>query len=404
MPQRFLSIHGACQTGTAQHVQAFIDAGADVNCKGKGGWRPLSLAADFNPNADVITTLIKAGAEVNARDRRGYTALMWAASMNRNPAVISALLLGSADVNAADVNGRTAILNAAEDNPNPDIIAALLRGRADANAENKDGKTPLMGVAQNTDCERPLDAISMLVKAGGQVDARDRSFGQTALMWAARNFNPDVVKALIEAGADVKIKDKRGLTALYWVRLARNSHAEPLLIEAGADPAERGPSPRPLADCSEMPDFEPASADTRAGERDVAVQSGPIERGSVTMTFGLEITPSGKLCFSINSEGSECQPHETADNSPSTVLFTGFKSADRTRLEQVAKAHGIFIRKGVCHGLSFLVTGYNAGPAKVADAKREGATVLDEAQFLRLVDTGELPAESNNEGQGGAQS
>ena len=47
----------------------------DVNAKNEVGWTPLSLAAGFSGNPEVITTLIKAGADVNAKTMRRRTPL-----------------------------------------------------------------------------------------------------------------------------------------------------------------------------------------------------------------------------------------------------------------------------------------------------------------------------------------
>jgi ankyrin repeat protein len=40
----------------------------------------------------------------------------------------------------------------------------------------------------------------------------------TALMWAAKGGYTDIVKALVAAGADVKLKDSNQQTALYRAR------------------------------------------------------------------------------------------------------------------------------------------------------------------------------------------
>ena len=40
--------------------------------------------------------------------------------------------------------------------------------------------------------------------------------GMTCLMWAAYNNSPEVVKGLLDRGAEVEEKDVDGLTALHW--------------------------------------------------------------------------------------------------------------------------------------------------------------------------------------------
>src|SRR5205085_5974304 len=52
----------------------------------------------------------------------------------------------------------------------------------------------------------------VLLDRGAVVDTRDRTFQQTALMFAVRDNHPDVVRLLVERGADVNAKTKQGET------------------------------------------------------------------------------------------------------------------------------------------------------------------------------------------------
>ena len=56
----------------------------------------------------------------------------------------------------------------------------------------------------------------------------------TPLMWAIFDYNPELAKLLIEAGADINAKDKDGDTALYDARYRNDSKIEKILIENGA--------------------------------------------------------------------------------------------------------------------------------------------------------------------------
>ena len=80
-------------------------------------------------------------------------------------------------------------------------------------ARNEKGGTPLMLAAQ--DNSNP-EVITALLKAGAEVNARVEG-GVTPLMIAAwHNSNPEVITALLKAGADAKAKDKSGKTALDY--------------------------------------------------------------------------------------------------------------------------------------------------------------------------------------------
>lgn len=73
------------------------------------------------------------------------------------------------------------------------------------------------------------------------------------------------------------------------------------------------------------------------------------------------------------------------------IHFTGFKKADKDRLEELAKSHQMTVTKGVTAKLSILCCGYNSSPQKKTEAFKKGALVLTEDQFIELVNTGEIP-------------
>lgn len=75
------------------------------------------------------------------------------------------------------------------------------------------------------------------------------------------------------------------------------------------------------------------------------------------------------------------------------ICFTGFKSKEKNQLIQHAQNNGFFVRSAVSSGLSFLVCGETAGPAKMKGAKSQGAFLLGKDAYYRLAETGELPIE-----------
>ena len=78
--------------------------------------------------------------------------------------------------------------------------------------------------------------IVRLLKAGANINAQDRH-GMTALMSAAKNPDPNVVKALMAGGANMYVKDQRGWTALMFAAAAErpNLGVVKAFLDAGAD-------------------------------------------------------------------------------------------------------------------------------------------------------------------------
>ena len=99
-------------------------------------------------------------------------------------------------------------------------------------ARDQNGNTPLhFAAGQN---ENP-DIINALIQAGADIHARTKN-GYVPLHGAAENNkNPDIITALIQAGADINAKSKDGFTPLHWAAVLNQQEAVLLLLENGAD-------------------------------------------------------------------------------------------------------------------------------------------------------------------------
>jgi hypothetical protein len=81
-----------------------------------------------------------------------------------------------------------------------------------------------------------LNTVEFLLRSGAQVDIIAEDRGSTPLIDSAMGRHKDVIKTLIEAGADVNIKNKDGQTALIIVVGAGDIEIVEMLVKAGADP------------------------------------------------------------------------------------------------------------------------------------------------------------------------
>jgi uncharacterized protein len=66
--------------------------------------------------------------------------------------------------------------------------------------------------------KQDIDAVTSRIKAGDDVAERD-SFGQTALHWAAKYESVEIVRLLLDAGANVRAKDEDGETPLQTAKM-----------------------------------------------------------------------------------------------------------------------------------------------------------------------------------------
>ncbi|MEO5970374.1 MAG: ankyrin repeat domain-containing protein [Bdellovibrionia bacterium] len=74
--------------------------------------------------------------------------------------------------------------------------------------------------------------VLKMIKAGTAVDYRDGIHGSTPLMFAAQQGRSDVMRVLIDSGADIRAVNK-GKSALHFALLAKKLDAALLLIQSG---------------------------------------------------------------------------------------------------------------------------------------------------------------------------
>ncbi|XP_075991037.1 histone-lysine N-methyltransferase G9a [Anticarsia gemmatalis] len=108
------------------------------------------------------------------------------------------------------------------------VIRYLLAAGCDINFPGPDGMTALHVCAQ-LGCARV--ARLLLTYSATNIDAKDAG-GWTPLVWAAENKHDDVVKILLESGADALTSDTEGNYAVHWCALAGSSQALRLLLHA----------------------------------------------------------------------------------------------------------------------------------------------------------------------------
>ncbi len=97
-----------------------------------------------------------------------------------------------------------------------------------------------------------LEKVGEMIEAGYDLDARLPSSGEAALHLAAAT-DPKIVQNLINAGADIEIRDRDlGRTPLFWAAAGGGSSAVDLLIKAGANVNACDESTTPLYEARRM--------------------------------------------------------------------------------------------------------------------------------------------------------
>ena len=246
--------------------QVLIDAGADIETKDDMGRSPLHWSCRSGALA-VVKFLVEAGAGVCAMCNFGNTCPIFAAYHGHTETVRYLVGLKDVDVNHKATDQWSALFCAVRRN-HPDVVKVLIDAGADIETRDEDSLTPLVYAGEKGN----LLMVKMLLEAGADVRAADKDgctclldaaifghtetvrylvglkevdldhkcdFGWTALFWAVHENHPDVVEVLIDAGADVEVRDKSALTPLVFASEKGKLPMVKMLVEAGASVCAR---------------------------------------------------------------------------------------------------------------------------------------------------------------------
>ena len=122
-----------------------------------------------------------------------------------------------------------------------DVVAALLRLGADPSIKDRGGHTPLYSVANGCAGDAGPAIIQALARAGADVNASGGVTRATPLHMAARRGHVEIARALLDSGAALDARDRKGDTPLDRARNCRRPAVARLLLERGAASAAARP-------------------------------------------------------------------------------------------------------------------------------------------------------------------
>jgi hemoglobin len=115
-----------------------------------------------------------------------------------------------------------------------DVVALLLRLGVDPNIQGRGDHTPLYCVANECASETGPEVVRALVRAGADVNACDGVTRATSLHMAARRGHVEIARALLDSGAALNALDRKGDTPLQRAINCRRNGVSQLLRERGA--------------------------------------------------------------------------------------------------------------------------------------------------------------------------
>ena len=254
----------ACRNGSEAMVDLLLKAKADAKGSEPSGETVLMSCARTG-SLGAVEQLLAAGAEPNSFEvDSGQTALMWAAA-GGHWEIVDLLIGAGADVNASSSGKFTPLMFAARTG---DLKSAelLLDAGAEVNVATEDGLSPLLIASASLDAitgsdyrlvveESQHESVgALLLDRGADVTQGDQ-YGMTALHYAVEMNKPSLLRALLKRDADPNAQLTQGLpfrrgdyvgreaydgASPFWLA-ARLGNVEMMreLLDAGADPELR---------------------------------------------------------------------------------------------------------------------------------------------------------------------
>ncbi|GFP56204.1 ankyrin-3 [Trichoderma asperellum] len=231
------TLYFGCLWGHHHVVEVLLDMGADPNMGIKPddtpqSWSPLTVAVDDGYEKCVRLLLDKKANPNLPGPSMWGTALRYAA-VKGHLNICQMLVDSGADPNSQFISPPilTQMITDYEASENQlEIFDFLLSNNADANAKDSDGTPVLIHASRSDQC---MEFVQRLLDHGADVNLLNSS-DQSALYFSALDKKEDVTKLLIEKGAKVNEVSSITITPLYFA--VPDSDIVRILVESGADP------------------------------------------------------------------------------------------------------------------------------------------------------------------------
>jgi uncharacterized protein len=265
----FTALMFAARQGSLEAAQALAEARADLNVQDPDGTPALTVAI-VNGHHDVARLLLERGANPNIADAAGMTPLYAAVELHTTEMYPErkALRPSFGPFSTIDLMKLLLAKKAEPDMPLKAVTLRWGRRRGPGDAALAEGATPLMRAARFADVE-----VMRVLLDGGANPALKQKDQTSVLMLAAGagwrtgetilgglDYGPesdaiDAVRLCIERGADVNATDDDGLTALHHA-VPRGAGVVQLLVDHGASVEtkdKRGRTPLNVAEGVRLP-------------------------------------------------------------------------------------------------------------------------------------------------------
>uniref|UniRef100_A0A8C2FC56 Euchromatic histone-lysine N-methyltransferase 2 n=1 Tax=Cyprinus carpio TaxID=7962 RepID=A0A8C2FC56_CYPCA len=240
-------LYPAAKQGEAQRVLLMLMEGIDPSYQSDSQNRRCALhAAAQRGLLEVCYLLIQAGAKVDAQDKTLRTPLL-EAIVNNHVEVVKYLIQRGACVYHAVKDGSTGLHHAAKLGNLEVVLLLLSTGQVDINAQDSGGWTPIIWAAEH----RHIDVIRALLNRGADVTLRDKEMN-VCLHWASFSGCAEIAELVLNAGCPLTSINQHGDTPLHIAAREGYIDCVTLFLSRGADidiMNKEGDTPLSLARC-----------------------------------------------------------------------------------------------------------------------------------------------------------
>lgn len=197
---RYTGLFAAAARGDAKQIKALLAKGEKPDSRDLYGRTPLHVAA-YRAHHEAMKVLVAAGANPSALENDRYDIVTIASVANDVPTLKVALALGGSAKNITSRYDGTALIAAAHLG-HGEVVRTLIHAGAPLDHVNNLGWTALIeSIILGDGGTRHTDTLKALVEAGANVNLGDRK-GQTPLSLAQARGYGEMVKILQHAGAN----------------------------------------------------------------------------------------------------------------------------------------------------------------------------------------------------------
>ena len=206
-------LHNAASHGRIDVVRQLLEQGENIEARrGDNGSTPLHTAARGG-HTEVVRLLLERGANIEAMTTSHGATPLDSAVWKGHTDVVRLLLEKGANIEATRSDDGSTPLDSAAYKGHTDVVRLLLQKGANIEATRTSGGTPLCSASWRGH----VGVVSLLLEMGANIKVIRTDSGRAALHTTASYLQTEVVRLLLEKGANIHATSKIAKTALHYV-------------------------------------------------------------------------------------------------------------------------------------------------------------------------------------------